>query len=673
MREYHREVRDRFNFLVERLLVRGALYRLLLIAAAIGLVSVLGASLVAHTGSFASFKEAVWWAFLRLTDPGYLGDDVGLWRRTVSTVLTVLGYVIFLGALVAILTQWLNATLERLSLGLTPITMRDHIVILGWTNRIRGIVQNLVQSEGNVERWLARQGVRTLRIAILVDRVTPAHDQDLRDWLGSDYRRDRIILRSGTPLKIEHLRRVDFARAAAVVLPGEEVDAAEDDLHDARVLKALLTIATRAEVEGEDGEMPTFVAEMFERGRLGAARRAYGGKLEVVASNKLIGELLANEVLQPGLARIYGELLTHGVGQTLQIRDEPHLAGKNLRDVQRWFPRARVLGLVRPRGKSFSALLNAPDESLEPGDRLIMMAASYNEAAPSEKARNPCRPLPVEVDGRLPPPSGEARRILVVGWNRKAPHVLSELALHGSPPPSVVVLSRLPIPERLEALETTTAKLGGLRVEHIEGDPTLGQVLRRVGVHRFDAVLFLANDWLDRNEDADARTIASFLMFSGLAKKMEHVPQAIIELLDGENAELLEERETAGEVEVVVSTRMLAHILGQVVLRRELRAAIEALLGGGDGSELRFLDAQIVRLGDGTEASFEQIAELAARLGCSALGIYLEDDEQPYRLNPAGEERFVLSPRDSIIVLAPETAVLLESHDALQDALGATQ
>ena len=43
---------------------------------------------------FKSYADAIWWGFLRLTDPGYLGDDHGALKRTVSTILTVLGYVL---------------------------------------------------------------------------------------------------------------------------------------------------------------------------------------------------------------------------------------------------------------------------------------------------------------------------------------------------------------------------------------------------------------------------------------------------------------------------------------------------------------------------------------------------------------------------------------------------
>ncbi|MBL8942201.1 MAG: hypothetical protein JNK45_03585, partial [Myxococcales bacterium] len=70
-------LRDRLQFLLERFLVRGPLYRLLFVIAIIVSVSTLGGLLVVGTGNFDGPGDAIWWAFLRLSDPGYLGDDQG--------------------------------------------------------------------------------------------------------------------------------------------------------------------------------------------------------------------------------------------------------------------------------------------------------------------------------------------------------------------------------------------------------------------------------------------------------------------------------------------------------------------------------------------------------------------------------------------------------------------
>ena len=71
-------LRNRATFLIERLLLRGPMWRILVIAIAIALIAGTGGLLALAVGEpFRGAGEAIWWAFLRLTDPGYLGDDVG--------------------------------------------------------------------------------------------------------------------------------------------------------------------------------------------------------------------------------------------------------------------------------------------------------------------------------------------------------------------------------------------------------------------------------------------------------------------------------------------------------------------------------------------------------------------------------------------------------------------
>ena len=60
----------------KRQLVKGAHFQLLLVGALIGLISIIGGILVMAIGApTATFGESVWWVFLRLSDPGYLGDE----------------------------------------------------------------------------------------------------------------------------------------------------------------------------------------------------------------------------------------------------------------------------------------------------------------------------------------------------------------------------------------------------------------------------------------------------------------------------------------------------------------------------------------------------------------------------------------------------------------------
>ena len=121
--DYIDRLKNRLQFQVERLLLRGPFYRVLVIAMAIALVALsAGLFVTVTTTQFDSRGSAIWWAFLRLTDPGYLGDDQGTLLRFVSTVVTILGYVLFMGSLIAIMTQWLHSTITRLEKGPCVIT-----------------------------------------------------------------------------------------------------------------------------------------------------------------------------------------------------------------------------------------------------------------------------------------------------------------------------------------------------------------------------------------------------------------------------------------------------------------------------------------------------------------------------------------------------------------------
>ena len=120
----------------------------MLVAAVILVLSVGGGVFVHLTNpeSYSNTLEAIWWAFLRLTDPGYLGDDKGLFPRLISTFLTIAGYVVFLGALVALMTNWLDRSLSFLASGRSPIFEEGHVLIIGWNDRIHALIEEVVHT-----------------------------------------------------------------------------------------------------------------------------------------------------------------------------------------------------------------------------------------------------------------------------------------------------------------------------------------------------------------------------------------------------------------------------------------------------------------------------------------------------------------------------------------------
>lgn len=637
-----RRLWDRFSYWMERTFVRGAQYRLLLIAAVIGLIAVLGGAAVLAWGSgFQRTGDAVWWAFLRLTDPGYLGDDTGTVNRVIATALTVLGYVVFVGALVAVLTQWLNTRMSRLERGLTPVARNNHVLVLGWTNRTQAIVRELLLSEGRVKRFLKRHGSRELHVVVLAEGVDAALLQDLRDAVGPSWDETKVTLRSGTPLRVEHLARVDALNAAVVIVPGSEFEAGGAGRTDSYTVKTLLSLKSEAVEAGRiparppatgsaapprGRRLPLVVAEIFDARKIGIARNAYPGPLQIVASDSVVSRLLAQNVRHPGLSHVYHELLTHEGGCEIYVREHPGLDGVEFGRLGGAFHGSIVLGVVRRGEAGYEPHLNPPsDFVVRASDRFVHLAGAY---PPLHSGELPSDPWPRGRPGTRED-RGVERRILVLGWNHKVPALVREFHTYDGERFHVSILSTVAPARREKALSRYGLDDARLTVEHVEGDYGELADLAAVRPGAFDAVLLMGSDRNQDDDESDARTIVGALLLGEMGLPRPDT-QMILELLDPENVRLVD----MSRGEVIISPLILSHMLAHVSLRPELGAVFTELFTAG-GPEITFLPlpsyfperrGQTVRFGD--------VQRAAHGRGEIALGFQVGPRAEDVLLNP---------------------------------------
>ncbi|HSE27048.1 MAG TPA: hypothetical protein VLA95_02370 [Gemmatimonadales bacterium] len=640
--------RDRATSALERFLLQGPLARLAFIACLLLLLS-LGAGLLAWevAGPFDSPWSAIWWAFLRLSDPGYLGDDVGAPRRVIGTALIVFGYVLFLGALVAIMTQWLNATIARLQLGLTPIARNGHVVILGWSSLTAIIVRELLWSEERVERFLLLGGARRLHVAILADEVTPAHRQELRDRLGEDWDERLFTFRSGTPLRQDHLRRVDILHAGAVILPAPPVRDGTTLSADGHVLKALLAVDAAARAERM--APPPMVAEIQDARKAPLARRVYGGPLELLANDLMISRLVAQVVRHPGLSAVYRELLSEEQGNEVRVREAVGLEGLTFAGARERFPSAVLLGVVRQRAGHDVPHLNPPDDfALAAGDRCVVLSGTERDSLPSDAApSDPAPPLPAAPVAPAAPPS--ERRLLLLGWNRKIPALVREFDSYQAEPVALDILARIDAEAQHRHLRAEDALPKRIRLRHIEGEKTSLADVGRLDLAGYDTVVILASDWLESPEEADARTLLAYFVVRELLPREGGGPRVVIEVLEEENAALVPLR--PGD-ELLESPLMTSYGLTQVTLRRELRVVFDELFGPR-GPEIVFRPLAACGLAPG-RYGFAAVSRALAARGDLAIGIRRAEPAGGFaiELNPGRTVPLELGPADAVVVLA---------------------
>lgn len=604
---------DRVKFFVERQFVKGAGFQLLVVAALIGLISLTGGVALLLAGGEVTLPEAIWWAFLRLTDPGYLGDDVGGWRRFVSTLLTLSGYVVFLGALVAIMTQWLIARMREFERGLTPVSLSNHVVIVGWTNRTLPLLRELVGSEHTARRFLHLFQARRLTPVVLSEEVSALHTQELRADPVIGTRAGRVILRYGSALEEEAIRRAACLNAAVVLLPSDFGHRVEGLDPDVETIRALLSMDARAAASG--GNPPRVVAEVQDARRMDMVRRAYAGPLEIVASDRTVSRLMMQTLLHPGLAEFLREALSSLEGNEFHLRPAGRLAGAPLKDVAARCPNARVLGLIREASGGSRVVLNAPtDTVLRADDRIVLLT---RDPADAEFERPDARRVPV-IDRAAPKrgsrPVVEDHRLLLLGWNDRVPELLSTLAQRPDRRWTIDMLSFVPIEERRQVLGERHLDDARLSLNPIEADYLNEGVLDALPLEDYRSIVLLTSDRLASSEEADARAIVGHRLLDDALEKRAHRPHVLIELADAVNEGLVR----GVNAETLIPPLLMSHVLAQLALRPELAQVFDALFAP-TGPEIAFRAPATYRIRK--PMSFDDMDRAVAEHGDLLLGV----------------------------------------------------
>ena len=651
---------DSVKFWLERVVLSGTLGRLALMGAGVAVLSLCSALVVVvFVQGHESFFEAWWWAFLRLTDSGYLGDDRGTLRRVISTFLTVGGLALFVGGVVAIMTQWLNETVRKLERGLTPVSLSGHVVVLGWTDRTVTIVRELMRAQGRSSRFLPRALSRNkLAVVVLAEEMDASSLHEFRSQLGSDWDAGMITLRSGSPLRNEHLWRVNFLRASAIVLPGADFGAGGTEAVDTRTIKTIMAIDMAAS-EVDVDERPTLIAEIYDSRKIPIAARAYAGVIEVLASDQLTSSLIAQNTRHANLSYIYRELLDQE-GNELYVRAVPELIGWSIHEARGCFEDAILLGTVREeRSGHFITNLCPPlEDTIAPGDQIVFLCEDYDRSALLRPALIERAPLPerfLSYEEHAPP----ARRVLILGWGHMVPALLAEFNGFERQRHEVHLFSMRSTKRRKRQLSSHLPELERVEIVHHEGDYTVLSELNALEPWTFDYVIVLASDWIESSAEADARNIVGFLLLEELCERAlasglsSRSPDMLVELTDESNEELL----SSHDVEVVVSAELEGHMLAQVTMRRELRSVFFALFSAQEPM-FDFRPAKTYERLVGQELSFATLQARALAFGEILIGVRLEPEVRSGRheresvvMNPGLSSLWTLGPLDDLIVL----------------------
>ncbi|GGS11300.1 lipoprotein [Streptomyces humidus] len=578
--------------------------------------------------SMAGRLAAVWRVS---TETLRLGAVSGAPLRILLSLLLGLVALLYVSTLIGLITSGLTDRITELRRGRSMVVETGHSVVLGWSEQVFTVVGELVAARAH-QRWGA--------VVVLADRDKTEMEEALAAALGPTGT-TRLICRSGSTADPDALKLVSPGSAHSVlVLPGPK---SEGDAETVRTLLAL-----RAVLGAHPG--PPVVACVRDERYRAAARLAAGPRGEVLESDRTAAGLIAQSALHPGLTPVLRELLDFD-GDEFYLVAPPEPAGRRFGDVLLDCATGAVAGLVRADG---TPRLNPPPHTvLAPGDRLLVVA---RDDAPLrwEDGRDLVDPSAmagrdVAVD--------EPSRFLLLGWNRRAPHLIDHFR-RGARPGSVLHVvadpaEQAPPTPPLPEPRRTAKRTGGLAVTFGTADATDPPSLRALAPDSYDRVIVLGPEGGERAGRPDDRTLVVLLVLRSLAQESGIGTPVVAELADERNHALAP---LGPGSEAVVGGRLTGLLMAQVAQNGRLAAVFEELFAAG-GSALRLRPAHRYVPVD-RAASFATVVAAARERGECAIGYRCHDPTDPaghqVRLNPAKTCTRVWSGTDDIVVIVTD-------------------
>ncbi|KAJ4909968.1 putative ion channel POLLUX [Raphanus sativus] len=453
--------------------------------------------LALYAVSDCGVDEALWLSWTFVADSGNHADRVGVGARIVSVAISAGGMLIF-ATMLGLISDAISKMVDSLRKGKSEVLESNHILILGWSDKLGSLLKQLA---------IANKSIGGGVVVVLAERDKEEMETDIAK-LEFDLMGTSVICRSGSPLILADLKKVSVSNARAIIVLGSDENA---DQSDARALRVVLSLT--GVKKGLKGHV---VVEMCDLDNEPLVKLVGGDRIETVVAHDVIGRLMIQCALQPGLAQIWEDILGFENAE-FYIKKWPQLDGERFEDVLVSFPNAIPCGVkVAVDGK---IVLNPSDDYvLEEGDEILVIAEDDDTYAPGSLPEVRKCHFP-----KMPNPPKYPEKILFCGWRRDIDDMIKVLEALLAPGSELWMFNEVPDQEREKKLTDSglnISKLVNIRLVHRQGNAVIRRHLECLPLETFDSILILAEQSLENSiVHSDSRSLATLLLIRDIQSK----------------------------------------------------------------------------------------------------------------------------------------------------------
>ena len=530
-----------------------------------------------------------------ITDVG----EVGVFIIVTCIVIIFLGMVIFTGAMIGFITNWISTFIDKANQGAHSLHIADHTVILNWNSRASEIVNDLLYT-GKIEK-----------IVVLVPENKDKVEKEINDRIADTIFKEKaklndvcrnmsflkkeiykyqhklrpenlkIIVREGDTYFTQELNDICIKQAKSVVILGKddfnslckfEMMNNINQAGNSNTIKTLVQVAdlTAADDSADDQKIIVEVEDDWTLGLVETIIRhkEKHGKCNIVpvSVNRILGQILSQFSIMPELNLVYSELFSNKDAaffdesmETKKIADSGKYASENFyEDYFRLHKRAIPLTSIETRktGKHFFYIADKADD---------INAVSSVECD---------KIAAVRPDFQL-----EKRNVIILGHNSKNADIMKgfnsfceEWHVRGQGAGSILDITVIDEAESLEKLNYYSEYeyvTNCVTADVYDRDIITQTIKDFIDCHVGDVSILILSDDHVKTEDLDAKALSYLIYVQDIIhEKIENNPDfdpesidVVVELLNPKNSDVVKNYSVDN---VVISNRYISKMVTQI-------------------------------------------------------------------------------------------------------------
>lgn len=512
-----------------------------------------------------------WDVFVQLIGLRDTGDNANFATKVVGVVTIFIGLVLF-SSLVAFITQEFESKLQSLRKGKSIVVEENHTLILGFTDRIVDIIQELA---------VANESEDDAAIVFLSQKEKEEMDDFLRDNVGKTPK-TRLVTRNGSITNLSDLDKVGIKVAKSVIILNDAKASDSEEfktLSDARVVKAILAVMAA----NEEDSLPVIVVELHLEQYRRLAENIAPGAIITLNEADILARILVQTSRSVGLAAVYLNLVGFEGNEFYFYRPEQGWQSVTFGELPFHFSTGIPIGVRHADGTL--TIKASKNYKLADSDDIIILAE--DDSTIQFSPQPVVQPLIKGYADSSKSLERKPEKHLVIGWNNKTPITIKEYGKYLVAGSQVNLVTQDLTKEVQAEFDNIAKEYPDINMNLIEVNLESVEQLGNLKPYEFNSISILAGRG-ENAEEIDAKTLTVLLEIRQIFREYKNktgnqvTTELIAEIIDSQDTDLVIK---AGVKDFLLTDQFVSKILAQVSQEPDIMSIYRDLFSP-EGSEL---------------------------------------------------------------------------------------